>query len=121
MAGGYSGDDNAYMCHDSRVRIRYVGKIAFRRASYNIYILIYVGLRAGDGLPGHGGERILMFRDGAYVGQFHLDTPPYYRVSVKGRSIRINTKAKYGNEIRMTEAGPPPNAFLAQDTDGLFR
>ncbi|HEY3889481.1 MAG TPA: hypothetical protein VGL73_12965 [Caulobacteraceae bacterium] len=120
-AGGYSGDGGAYDCKDLKVDIKYVGRIVVQGRRFNIYDLIYETIPEQSDVAVHGGQRILIFRDRTYLGQFHLDTPPFFKVGIRGHSIHINTRAKYGNEVRLTKNGPPPNAFLAQDLDGLFR
>jgi len=120
-AGGYSGDGGAYDCKDINVDIKYIGRIPLRGRIFHIYSLIYQTIPEQSDMSAHGGQRILIFRGKTYLGQFHLDTPPFFKVSIKGSSIRINTRAKFGNEIRLTKDGPPPRAFLAQDIDGLFR
>jgi hypothetical protein len=88
---------------------------------YEIYSLIYKTIPEQDEAV-HGGQRVLIFKDNMkYIGQYSLDTPPFYKVTVRNHSIYINVPKKHGNKIEITGRGLPNEAWLNQVTEGLYQ
>ena len=105
-------------CQDGDIKIRFLGRTT-GRTPYRIYDWRYTGY-GNPGTAVHVGERILLFDDQlTYVGQYLL--PGWYRVTVRGSSIRINAPAKDGNVLKLDGPHPPRYAWLDGENEDFFR
>jgi len=116
-AGGYSGSVD---CDAIEVRVEHIGDISTGNAQYEIFSLTYFQKHpAADSR--HGGQRILVFARGShYVGQYVLDTPPFFSPRVVSKSIIFDLPPRQGNEIRF-DAGPPAETYINENTLALVK
>jgi len=89
VAGGYTGGVD---CRTIKVNIMKAGYILGKN-KYQIYSLVY----KTHTLSPHGGQRILVFHNQRYIGQYKLDTPPFYKIVADGSDIAVysNNKMRY--------------------------
>lgn len=116
---GFAGLVNCL--NGGRVKARVVGNIESPPHTYTVLDFRYVTAPTPGGVQ-HGGQEILVIRDGNhFVGQYTLSPPPLHTISVKGASILIDAPKWRGNAIIFTDNGPPSSAYLDQDTVNLTR
>jgi len=94
--------------------------LAGRTGRYAVYDYRY-RVRPPHGAVDHGGQRILIFRDDAYLGQYSASPPPYVTVSVQGSEIRFASPDGAASSPLNLTHGPPPRAFIGGYEALFFR
>lgn len=117
VAGNYSGELN---CEQISITLHKIGVIEATPKTYEIYNLIYKTITQ-DGYPPHGGQKILLFSNKQYVGQYSLSSPPFHGLSIDAKSIVIDIQKEKGNRINFDENGPPRSVFIDEDTVKLSK
>jgi len=114
-AGHFSGP---IVCSPRDATFTLVGKTA--RDGYAIYDYRYRFLPT-HGNVYHGGERILVFRGGKYLGQYVASPPPHVSLSVRGSVLRIASEPGDGNLPLDFSHGPPRKALISGMEAEFFR
>jgi len=108
--GGFSGP---ILCENARGSFVLVG----RTGAYTIYDYRY-RFRPPHGAVDHGGQKILIFRGEAYLGQYPASPPPYVTVSVQGSVVRFDSADSKPIDL---SNGPPTDTVLAGYDVTFFR
>ena len=87
---------------------------------YSIYDYRY-RFRPLHGAVDHGGQRVLVFRDGAYLGQYTASPPPYTIVSVEGSVVKFDDPEANSPAYLDFSQGPPPQALISGNRTTFFR
>jgi hypothetical protein len=82
---GFAGKE--WLCNKTST-FRFVGRIS--RSGYEIYDYRYRFLPHAGGVM-HGGQRIMIFRDGKYIGEYPLSPPPEVNMAVRGARLMLST------------------------------
>lgn len=114
-AGHFSGP---IICSSRDATFTLVGKTA--TGGYAIYDYRYRFLSTPGGVY-HGGQRILVFRGGKYLGQYVASPPPHVSLSVRGSVLRIASEPGDGNLPLDFSHGPPRKALISGLEVGFFR
>jgi len=115
IAGGFSGSMDCS-----------VGSSTFRLAGrpgdghYAVYDYRY-SFMPEHGAVMHGGQRVIVFKDADYVGQYGLNPPPYASVSVRDARLLIRTEDEFDEPPLDFSDGPPPRIFVGGNVLHLFR
>ncbi|WP_267435039.1 hypothetical protein [Sphingomonas sp. GM_Shp_1] len=64
----------------------------------------------------HGGQRIILFRNGIYAGQYVLSPPPYTIVTVKGSTVIMHSPDGSPDAVLNFADGPPRNILVGGDS-----
>jgi hypothetical protein len=108
---GFSGISS---CSKDFFQTENIGSIA---VAGNTYTIIDYRYRSAPGPGGsvHGGQRILVIEDGQkYLGQYALSTPPFYRISVGGVAVHLDSPEDGASTINFEKGGPPLEAQLPE-------
>jgi hypothetical protein len=111
--GDFSGP---ILCSDSDASFALAG----RAAGYAIYDYRY-RYRPLHAAVDHGGQRILIFRDGVYLGQYTASPPPYVTVSVQGSEVGFTSPDTRESSSLDLSHGPPPDALISGQATSFFR
>ena len=114
-AGHFSGP---IICAPQDATFTLVGKTA--RDGYAIYDYRYRFLPT-HGNVYHGGQRILVFRGGKYLGQYVASPPPHVSLSFRGSVLRIASEPGDGNLPLDFSHGPPRKALISGLEVEFFR
>ncbi|MDQ0250997.1 hypothetical protein J2W22_003061 [Sphingomonas kyeonggiensis] len=114
-AGHFSGP---IICAPQDATFTLVGKTA--RDGYAIYDYRY-RYRPPQAAVDHGGQRILVFRGGEYLGQYAASPPHPVSLSVHGSVLRIAEKPGDGNLPLDFSHGPPRKALISGMEAEFFR
>ncbi|CAL4869971.1 hypothetical protein MMA231_04269 (plasmid) [Asticcacaulis sp. MM231] len=60
----------------------------------------------------HGGQRIVVFQHGRYLGQYMLSPPPFSTLTVDGSHVVVTKMGHLENDVLDFSAGPAKEAFL---------
>lgn len=104
--GHFSG---VIVCSPRDASFTLVGKTA--RGGYAIYDYRYRFLPP-HGNVYHGGQRLLVFRGGNYLGQYGASPPPYASPYVQGSLLRFHGRAGEGTLDLDFSHGPPRRALI---------
>ncbi len=109
-------------CSQGTVDAHRVGEVVASGKHYAIIDYRYVTKPMVAGGVSHGGQRILVIESGEnFRGGYVLGTPPFYTISIHGKSVYIDAPQSQGNEIRFGDSGPPERVHLAGDLTRLSR
>lgn len=108
VAGGFTGPTD---CSLAELSAKHIGSIHSGSSSFDVYDYRY-RTKPEPGLVPHGGQKIIVLRDGKYLGHYALSTPPYQEISIEQNSVRIKVPADVGNTFTFSELGPPSRAWL---------
>lgn len=115
IAGGFSGP---LVCSRSDATFVLVGKTSKNR--YSIYDYRYKYMPK-NGSVMHGGQKIVVFKDTRYVGQYPLSPPPYNSISIRGSRVIIH----YGDGKDLSyfdfSKRPPRSAFIDGEIITFYR
>lgn len=68
----------------------------------------------------HGGQRLLVFHDGKYIGQYSMSPPPETTVMVRGSFLLLSKPG--ADSVRVDfSTGPPSSIFFDGETEDLYR
>jgi len=68
----------------------------------------------------HGGQRLVVFEGGRYLGQSALNVPPLTRIRVSGTAVLLDS-AENG-PVRLDFSREPPRRILVNgETEDFFR
>jgi hypothetical protein len=107
--------------------MRFVGNLHTRRHRFSVYDYRYSLKPVCAGCAIHAGQRVIMLRDGKYLGQYKPDS---WNVTVKGERIILSpdrTSATFDPEydkpvvIKLSPDGPPAKLVIGGDTISFFR
>ena len=108
--GGFSGP---ILCSDADAGFVLAGRTA--DGQYSIYDYRY-RYRPLHGAVDHGGQRILVFQGGTYLGQYSASPPPYVSVSVRGSEVRFGGS----NSAPLDFSNGPPTRAIISGLDTTF-
>ncbi len=111
--GGFTGP---ILCDDADASFVLAG----RTGDYSIYDYRY-RYHPHSAAVARGGQRILVFRGEAYLGQYAASPPPYVTVSVRGAQVLFTSLDGAASEPLDLSNGPPPKAFIAGQEPTFFR
>ena len=78
-----------------------------RTTESNFYVYDYrYKFRPTGGNVKHGGQKIVLFRNDVYVGQYALSPPPYVTVTVSGSYVSLQTAGSSKVELDLTRKPP---------------
>lgn len=69
----------------------------------------------------HGGQKIVIFQHGRYIGQYMLSPPPFSTVKVKGTNVIVATKGNSASDLINFTKGPPKSVFLDGQVEEFYR
>jgi len=113
IARNFSGP---LVCDKTNATFRLVGR-AFR-SGYVIYDYRYRYMPKNGNVM-HGGQRIVIFRRGKYIGQYALSPPPQAAMSMRGDTLIIKTHGFKDVSIDFSKR-PPKKVFINGYIDELF-
>jgi len=112
-AGKVSGSN---VCDGGRTTFRLIGRIA--GVGYRVFDYRYRFMAAN---VMHGGQRIIIFRGGKYVGQYPLATPPLTNMTVRGPHLVLSTPGA-GRKVRLNLSHALPRRILVNgEVEQLYR
>lgn len=82
-----------------------------REDKYSIYDYRYRFLPE-DGSIMHGGQKIIVFQDSKYIGQYSLSPPPYSTISICGSRVFVESRDGGGTYSLDLSVRPPNEAFV---------
>ena len=113
VTGGFSG---LLECSGEDVTLNFVGTTG---SGYTVYDYRY---RVMSAAVMHGGQRLVIFKGAAYVGQYALSPPPYSTASVRGSDVHVRTdKPSAEDTVLDFSNGAPSQAFLDGQVVDLYR
>ena len=78
-----------------------------RTTGSNFYVYDYrYKFRPTGGNVRHGGQKIVVFRNNVYVGQYALSPPPYATVTVSGSYVSLSAAGTPKVELDLTRKPP---------------
>jgi hypothetical protein len=113
VAGGFSG---GVICSRENASFDLAGTT---RWGYAVYDYRYRFLPE-HGAVVHGGQRMVVFRDGRYIGQYSLSPPPLSRLSVRGSRVLVRVDGSGAAALDFSD-GPPPQIFVDGSVLDLYR
>lgn len=121
-AGDFSGSLD---CKHDQLRVRPIGEIEAAGHHYRIYDYHYKLAPACPECAVHGGQRIIITRDGNYLGQYK---PDFVRVRVSAGKLFLKPEehglpSGFAKEARIIFArgGPPQDVWVGGQNLSLFR
>lgn len=102
--GGFTGP---LICSNKNATFTFVGRP--RDSEYTVYDYRYRFLPHAEGVM-HGGQKLVVFRGGKYVGQYPLSPPPYIRVSIAGANVVL--RGDYTEPAWLDFSREPPGRIL---------
>lgn len=85
---------------------------------YSIYDYRYRFLPHPGGVM-HGGQRLIVFHHGKYLGQYSLSPPPYVHVRVVGTQVVLHVSASR-ETVRLNFSNEPPRElYINGETEGF--
>jgi hypothetical protein len=94
-----------------------VGRTA--KNKFSIYDYRYRFLAARGGVM-HGGQRMVVFRNNVYVGQYLLSPPPYNTLNVNGTHVSLKAAGTLKVELDLTRA-PPSHILVDGEVETFSR
>lgn len=113
IAGGFSG---GVFCSTEDATFNLAG-IAGGHAVYDYRY----GFMPQHGAVMHGGQRMVIVKDGRYVGQYSLSPPPFADLSVRGSQVIIQLDQDRGRAVLDFSNGPPQQVLVDGYVVGLYR
>lgn len=110
VTGGFSG---LLECSGEDVTLNFVGTTG---SGYTVYDYRY---RLMSAAVMHGGQRLVIFKGAAYVGQYALSPPPYSTASVRASDVYVRTISE--DAVLDFSNGAPSQAFLDGHVVDLYR
>jgi hypothetical protein len=115
IAGHFTGP---LVCKKDNVKFNLVGQTAGRKYSIYDYRYRYMPKK---GSVMHGGQKIIIFRKGKYIGQYALSPPPYAAVTVRGSQVVLKISGA-DEEVKLDfSANPPTKVFINGEMETLYR
>ena len=120
VSGGFSGSVD---CQNDKLSVRKIGTLHTQRHEYFIYDYQYKLARICKDCAVHGGQRVLIFFRGHYVGQYK---PDGVNLMIKNNRLFLSplneAAAQQGfTEIRITERGFPRKVLINGEVLDFFR
>jgi hypothetical protein len=120
ISGHFSGSVD---CVHDRLSIREIGRVRVRERRFIIYDYTYKLRPVCDGCAIHGGQRILIFDRGRYLGQYKTDLS---RVSLNGSNLIFRPSGMFGQRaqtsvVRITYRGVPKRILADGEEVSFFR
>jgi len=110
IAGGYSGSTG---CKSVKFEIDKIIPKNGNTFPFTVYYLRYWAFPNFVGGQVHGGEKLLIFKDGKYLGMYILDSVPGYPPTIVGNDLVFEKMpSTYGNVIHFTKKAPPSKAWI---------
>ena len=113
LHGHFSGP---IVCSPSGATFRLVGT----PNGYAIYDYRYRFLPYEGATVMHGGQRLLVFHGGEYVGQYSMSPPPDTTITVSGSYVLLSKRGA-GSVTVDFSMGPPSKIHFDGETEGLHR
>lgn len=63
----------------------------------------------------HGGQKIVVFQRGRYIGQYALSPPPYLNLTVNGTQVVLKERGAEEQYLLDFSQGPPKEALINGD------
>jgi hypothetical protein len=104
------------VCSPKNATFSLVGRTAGDR--FTIYDYRYRYLPSGGQLM-HGGQKLVVFQRGKYIGQYPLSPPPYLKLSVKGARVVV-TSGERGGRMSLDFSKEPPREVLINGEMEIF-
>jgi len=104
------------VCSKNNATFKLVGRP--RGSEYAVYDYHYRFLPHPGGVF-HGGQKLVVFRGGKYVGQYALSPPPYTSLSVSGSDIVLQSPASH-EKVRLDLAKGPPATLMFNGEKEVF-
>lgn len=125
QSGKFSGSLD---CTRDQLSLRMVGKLRASGHQFAIYDYHYVLDGHCADCSRHGGQRIVVLRDGRYVGQYKPSTPPFTRVQVVGANLLLQSndealppEERRAVRIDFDRSGPPRYVHIGGEDLDFFR
>lgn len=115
IEGGFSGP---LVCSKSDATFELVGRTSEDR--YAIYDYRYRYLPQNGNVM-HGGQKIIVFQDRRYVGQYSLSPPPYESISVWSMRVIVHSQDNKRLYYLDFTNGPPREAFIDDEILSFYR
>ena len=115
VAGGFSG---GVFCSTENATFRLAGTTG--SGAYAIYDYRY-RFMPQHGAVAHGGQRMVVFKDGQYVGQYSLSPPSFAALSVRGSEVLVQKDDDSDIAVLDFSNGPPQQALVDGYVVGLYR
>lgn len=113
-----SGFTGPLVCSENDATFKLVGRPS--GSKYSVYDYRYHFLPHPGGVM-HGGQKLVVFRGGKYIGQYALSPPPYTSISVSGSDIVLQSSASH-EKVRLDLANRPPATLTVNgETDTFHR
>lgn len=121
IAGHFSGSVD---CRRDRLSIRPVGHIDAEGHTFAVYDYRYSLFKICPDCAVHGGQRIIILRDGRYLGQYK---PEPVRVAVRGKGLVLSpavdndTPYRAPVSVPLTNGGPPATLWIGGEALEFFQ
>jgi hypothetical protein len=124
VAGGFSGSVD---CRHDRFSMRRIGYLKSSGHRFAIYYYQYSLKPICPECAVHGGQRIIILRDGSYLGQYKPDWQVSGQI-FKGHLVLIprcepgmTEEDCKADQVSFTPEGPPPRVHIFDDYYEFFR
>lgn len=77
--------------------------------------------RPSGGSATHGGQRLVVFQGGRYIGQYVLSPPPYAVLSVHGTNVVVETGTSRETVLLDFSGMPPKEVIIDGEVVVVFR
>lgn len=115
LQGQFSGP---LICSEENATFILAGRTSGSRLSVYDYRYRYL---PAQGQVFHGGQRIVVFRGQAYVGQYMIGTPPFVSVSVNGANVVLRWDVNHPGVKLDFSHGPPDKILVNGEVETFFR
>ena len=116
------------VCSEANATFRLIGTT--KGYGYTIYDYRYSYFPYQGAPVMHGGQKIVIFHDKVYIGQYALSPPPFIDAEVRGSflSLKVDSSASMVGVDRDSTAaevdfshGPPASVFINGETEDFYR
>lgn len=110
-------------CGREHLTVREIGRVRIRERKFIVYDYTYKLRPACEGCTIHGGQRILIFDRGRYLGQHKTD---FARVSMRGGNLIFRPSGMFGlrrqtSVVKITYGGVPKRILADGEDVSFFR
>jgi len=105
------------ICSRKDATFRLVGRPS--GSPYTVYDYRYRFLPHPGGVM-HGGQKLIVFRRGIYVGQYALSPPPYTDLSVSGSQVVLRSSRNPAERLDFSSR-PPASLTVDGETEAFHR
>lgn len=120
IAGHFSGSVD---CGRDHLTVREIGRVRIRERKFIVYDYTYKLRPACEGCAIHGGQRILIFDRGRYLGQYQTN---FARVSMSGGKLIFRPSEMFEQRaqtsvVKITYRGVPKRILADGEDVSFFR